>query len=99
MQATLLLAFARAADLAGDHHLSYINRKLARQSGTNRTTQAETSNRFWLSFAGRVNIPVCLIPSGTEFAGHSIVKPAEALRRVGVVLGVVLLLMVLRRSL
>ncbi len=35
--------------------MSYINRKLARQTGTNRTTQAEISNCFWLSFAGRVN--------------------------------------------
>lgn len=34
--------------------MSYINRKLAHKSGTNRTTQAEISNRFWFSFAGRV---------------------------------------------
>ena len=36
-------------------HLSYIHRKSARQSGTNRTTQAEISNLFWLSFPGQVN--------------------------------------------
>jgi hypothetical protein len=34
--------------------LSYINRKRARQTGTNRTTQAEISNAFWQSFPGRV---------------------------------------------
>jgi hypothetical protein len=34
--------------------LSYINRNRARQTGTNRATQAEISNGFWLSFPGRV---------------------------------------------
>ena len=34
--------------------MSYINRNRARQTGTNRTTQAEISNGFWLSFPGRV---------------------------------------------
>jgi hypothetical protein len=34
--------------------LSYINRNHARQTGTNRTTQAEISNAFWLGFPGRV---------------------------------------------
>ena len=40
--------------LAGDHHLSYINRNRARQTGTNRTTQAEISNLRRHSFPGRV---------------------------------------------
>ena len=34
--------------------MSYINRNHARQTGTNRTTQVEISNVFWLSFPGRV---------------------------------------------
>ena len=34
--------------------MSYINRKHARQTGTNRTTQAKISNTFWLGFPGRV---------------------------------------------
>jgi hypothetical protein len=37
------------------NHLSYINRNRARQTGTNRTTQAEISNLLRLSFPGRVN--------------------------------------------
>ncbi len=37
--------------------MSYINRNHARQTGTNRTTQVEISNVFWLSFPGRVNFP------------------------------------------
>ena len=40
--------------LAGDHHLSYINRNRARQTGTNLTTQAEISNLRRHSFPGRV---------------------------------------------
>jgi hypothetical protein len=35
--------------------LSYINRNRARQTGTNRTTQAEVSNLLRISFPGRVN--------------------------------------------
>jgi hypothetical protein len=35
--------------------MSYINRNRARQTGTNRTTQAEISNLLRLSFPGRVN--------------------------------------------
>jgi hypothetical protein len=34
--------------------MSYINRNRARQTGTNRITQAEISNAFWLNFPGRV---------------------------------------------
>ena len=34
--------------------MSYINRNRARQTGTNRTTQAEISNRVRHSFPGRV---------------------------------------------
>ena len=34
--------------------MSYISRNHARQTGTNRTTQAEISNAFWLGFPGRV---------------------------------------------
>jgi hypothetical protein len=34
--------------------LSYINRNHARQTGTNRITQAEISNLLQLSFPGRV---------------------------------------------
>jgi len=34
--------------------MSYINRNRARQTGTNRTTQAEISNLLRLSFPGRV---------------------------------------------
>jgi hypothetical protein len=41
--------------LARDHHLSYSNRNRARQTGTNRTTQAEISNLVRQSFTGRVN--------------------------------------------
>ena len=37
--------------------MSYINRNRARQTGTNRTTQAEISNSLWISFAGRVTKP------------------------------------------
>ena len=34
--------------------MSYINRNHARQTGTNRTTQAEISTTFWLGFPRRV---------------------------------------------
>ncbi len=36
--------------------MSYINRNRARQTGTNRTTQAEISNFLRLSFPGRVKL-------------------------------------------
>lgn len=34
--------------------MSYINPNRARQTGTNRTTQAERSNALWLHFSGQV---------------------------------------------
>jgi hypothetical protein len=40
--------------VARDHQLSYINRNRARQTGTNRTTQAEISNLVRPGFPGRV---------------------------------------------
>jgi len=51
--------------------LSYINRNRARQTGTNRTTQAEISNGFWLSFPGRVNRPKSPTGFGSVFRGGS----------------------------
>ena len=64
--------------------MSYINRKHARQSGTNRTTQAEISNRFWLSFPGRVTKPRNSSYQLVEFSGAGqqqgwhFTKPATA---------------------
>ena len=75
----VLRARPKRSDLRGglkplvrDHHLSYINRKPARQSGTNRTMKPEISNRFWLKFPGRVILMGPLNQTGTEFARHSI---------------------------
>jgi hypothetical protein len=48
--------------------MSYINRNRARQTGTNRTTQAEISNTFWLGFPGRVT-GQNLQPPAAEFSG------------------------------
>jgi hypothetical protein len=50
--------------------LSYINRNRARQTGTNRTTQAEISNGFWLSFPGRVNYERTPVSTGRVFRGQ-----------------------------
>jgi hypothetical protein len=44
--------------------MSYINRNRVRQSGTNRTTQAEISNLLRLSFPGRVSRPKSLTSCG-----------------------------------
>jgi hypothetical protein len=40
--------------------MSYINRNRARQTGTNRITQTEISNTFWLGYPGRVTNPSAL---------------------------------------
>ena len=47
--------------------MSYINRNRARQTGTNRTTKAEISNAFWLSFAGRVTLRYTNTSTGTNY--------------------------------
>jgi hypothetical protein len=54
--------------LARDHHLSYINGNPARQTGTNRTTQAEISNLWRPSFPGRVT-GRNFQPLAAEFSG------------------------------
>ncbi len=50
--------------VARDRHLSYINRKHAGKTGTNQTTQAESSNLLRLSFPGRVRFSVSRNPGG-----------------------------------
>jgi hypothetical protein len=68
--------------------LSYINRKLARKSGTNLTTQAGISNRFWFSFAGRVkpgrscheSLSLVFSASGTSYSNRGDLSPELGLR-------------------
>jgi hypothetical protein len=50
--------------------LSYSNRKHARKSGTNRTTQVEISNLLRLSFSGRVNYERTPASTGRVFRGQ-----------------------------
>jgi hypothetical protein len=50
--------------------LSYINRNRARQTGTNRTTQAEVSNLLRISFPGRVTQPRISSYEWMRIRGH-----------------------------
>jgi hypothetical protein len=49
--------------------MSYINRNRARQTGTNRTTQAEISNLLRLSFPGRVTRQSAGVAAGIPYWG------------------------------
>ena len=62
--------------------MSYINRKRAGKTGTNRTTQVEISNLLRLTFPGRVKPGECFTIPGLEMGGRSNIAAVAAVEQV-----------------